>query len=226
MFEPVHIPAHIFDDSVSVAIQLDVLGLKADWLRSAIEEGISPVLACTLNDPVQLPGILGWGKVTRALRDRLIPRGYTRLTVVGQASTVDPSGKYAIVVAAGDDKTGQRGHVNPANRSPKGLATRLAIQDNQLSFAEVDADFRRFSKVPKVIPLQTWLLLYFIDDVADEVRCELSLPDSIGDDGYVLTWKTRILLPPLDLPNKPAHRIEDDEDDEGVDDFDVTRKTG
>jgi hypothetical protein len=100
----------------------------------------------------------------------------------------------------------------------------LAIEDNKRSFAEYEPDFARFSKAPKVVPKQTWMLLYFIDDVADEVRSELSLPSSIDDDGYVLTWERRILLPPLDLPNKPAYRVEDD--DEGDDGIEVTRKTG
>lgn len=216
-------PHQIFDDPVSVAVQLDVLGLKADWLRSAIEEGIGPVLACTLNDPYQLPGILGWGKITRAWRDHMIPRGHQRLNIRGQASTAAADGKYAVVVAAGDDKTGRR-NGEPSNRSAKGTATYLAVDDNRRSFAEYEPDFERFNEAPVVKPKQTWMLLYFIDDELDEVRCELSLPSSIDDYGFVLAWGQRILLAPLDLPNKPAYRAEDE--DEGDDDIDVTRKTG
>jgi len=215
-------PARIFDEPIALTVALDQLGLRADWLLASVEEGIGPVLACTLHDPRQLPGILGWGKITRAWRDRVIPLGHKRLTNMGQALTVDPTGSYGIVIAAGDRGTGRRNE-HPSNRSPKGVATYRAIDENIRSFAEYEPDFGRFAKASKGAPRQTWFLLYFIDDELEEVRAELSLPKTIDDEGYVTEWETRILLqPPLTLPGKPAFMADDD--DEGDDDIDVMRK--
>jgi hypothetical protein len=44
----------------------------------------------------------------------------------------------------------------------------------------------------------TWILLFYRDK--EEIRAELSLPDSIGDDGHIDHWRERIILgaQPLD----------------------------
>ena len=43
----------------------------------------------------------------------------------------------------------------------------------------------------------TWILL--IHRASNEVRCELSLPISIGDDGHIDAWSERILLGSIPL---------------------------
>ena len=47
----------------------------------------------------------------------------------------------------------------------------------------------------------TWVLLYNVTD--EEIRCELSLPDSMVD-GYIDTWLERIILPPIALQATPV----------------------
>jgi len=50
----------------------------------------------------------------------------------------------------------------------------------------------------------TWVLLFHSD--GKEIRAELSLPNSIGDDGHINGWRERIILgaQPLDDEIAPA----------------------
>jgi hypothetical protein len=199
--------------------RLDALGLTATILRDAVDEGVAPVLACTKNDPEQLPGILGWGKVTRALRDRLVsqPFNWTRANHRGQPSTVRPGNAVAIVVASGTPETGTG--ERPATRSTKGPATQAAIADNALTFGAMDEEFKKLDEVvkkaaPSASPAQTWMLLYFIDEEGEEIRAELSLPDHMDEDGYVDSWRERILLAAIPLDRTPVTLSDEDEDED------------
>lgn len=215
-------PSKIHYEYIDVARRLDELsGLKEDSLREAVEYGTAFILDCTDNDPSQLPGILGWGKITRGLREGLIPKGFSRANVGGQASIIAPDGSFGIVVAGGDDRTGVVGP-DPSTRSSKGPVTAMAVDDNVLSFADVEPSFIKFEKKLLAGPKQTWMLLYYLDEVNDEVRIELSLPSHMDVDGHVISFRERIILTPYTLQSKPAIFIDDDEDDE--DGFQVTRR--
>lgn len=218
----------IIEEPALVTTRLDELDLRAEWLRTSVERGVREVLSCTENDPHQLPGILGWGRITRALRDVLIPlKGYKCGNRNGQASTIRPDRAFAIVVAGGDERTGQPGLPDPTTRSTKGLATEQAIDNNTLSlwWDRPEAEWRRFDRPkPDRPPTQTWLLLYFIDKEAEAVRLELSLPECMNDEDHVGSWTERILLDPIELAINPEVVVESD--DEADDDVSVTRKSG
>lgn len=199
-----------------VAGRLDGLGLTEALLRDAVDEGVVPVLSCTANDPDQLAGILGWGKITRALRDRLVrqPHKWQRARHRGQDSTVKPDGSVAVVVAGGTEATGTASGVAPATRSTKGPATRDAVARNWLTFSAVDPEFEKYDPPPPPPSAeQTWLLLYYIDHDAGEVRAELSLPESIDSDDHVTRWRERILLESIPLDEPRSVNTETDEDD-------------
>lgn len=221
-------PCRIYDDPASVVSRLDELGLRPEWLSLAVQRGVGEVLACTANDPQQLPGILGWGRITRFLRELLIERrGYERANLRGQPSTVHPDGKFAIVVAGGDENTGRRTDPDPATRSTKGPATEDAIEKNTLSlwWDMPEAEWGRFDKARRIVPpKQTWMLLYIIDEAAEEVRLELSLPRFMDEDGYVTDWSDRIIIKSFPLPTKSPVVIPDDDD--GDEEISITRKTG
>src|SRR5882724_11620415 len=43
----------------------------------------------------------------------------------------------------------------------------------------------------------TWILLFHRDQASNEVRCELSCPVKINDDGQIDAWAERIILAPI-----------------------------
>ena len=151
------------------------LGIAEEVLHYAIRYGQGFASECTAHEPSGLPGILAWGKTMRALRDRLVPNGWTASSGKNYATVVNPSGEFAIAVAAGDQNTGLRKE-NPSNRVGKGPQTEEAIDMNhsQLSFASLSSEFAETKQ-------QTWMFLHYVDTGADEVKCELSLPSAITD---------------------------------------------
>ncbi len=183
--------AIVYIEPVATASRLDALGIDQPTLVESVKEGAGFVLDCTQHDALYLPGILGSGKIVRALRDRLIPRGWGYSNPRNYALTTDPGGSFAIAVAGGDASTGRE--ETPTTRTEKGPATRDAIYGNlQHQLAEVDPQFPR---VDKPLTIQTWILLYFIDNHLSEIRAELSLPSGMDRDGYVTSWRERIVLP-------------------------------
>lgn len=203
-------------DETEVIGRLHDLGLVVPVVQEAVEEGVAPVIACTGHDPVQLAGILGWGKITRAFRDRMVPTGWKARAVRGQAITTSPDGTVSVIVAAGDENTGRDGGPQPTTRSAKGPATKDAVAWNQHSFAEISAEFAKVA--PDRAMARTWVLLYFIDEDEDEVRVEISLPTHIHDNGFVSEWHERIIVPAVELgsPQPPPSDEGRDRQDEEV----------
>lgn len=119
-----------------------------------------------------------------------MPRGWIPSNSQTFATIIDPAGVFAIVVAAGDQHTGLRDRTH-STRSEKGPATRNAIGTNQMAFAEIDPSYP-WPRV--VIPKRTWFLLYYLDEDADEIRIELSLPAAMTGDGHVTAWRERRIL--------------------------------
>ncbi|HWE68905.1 MAG TPA: hypothetical protein VG205_01010 [Acidimicrobiales bacterium] len=201
-------------DPIQVVGRLDEMGLKPDVLAAAVTEGCAIVRDCTLNDPAQLAGILGWGKITRAFRDRHVPLGWTRKSVRSQATTVSPDGRMSIVIAGGDENTGIGGDTAPTTKSAKGPATKDAVASNQRSFGEINSEFARAAEDAVH---RTWILLYYIDEESEEIRVELSLPSYIQENGYVYEWREQIVIPPISLSRPQPPSIEEQGDDEEID---------
>lgn len=198
----------VHSDPAQVTGRLDALGVAAELLGNACQYGLFHAFQCTRHDPPMLPGVLAWGKTMRYLRDQLVPLGWTVSNARNYATVVHPHRGLAITVAAGDANTGLSDAL-PSTRHEKGPATRDAVRQNQLTFADVSESF----PVPTKDELgsQTWLLLHFADEEREEIRMELSLPQDMTADGYVTTWRERILLPPLPFsPSPEGPRVEDE----------------
>ena len=150
---------------------------------------------CTELDPPILEGLLRWGRATRALREQLVPHGWTYDNPNNLARTIHPSRDFAVVLATGDEGTGLPS-TGAGPRHARGYATELAIHANgQLAF-EFDSLLRLATagRSPGLGHLQTWFLLYYPEP--EHFRAELSLPQGI-DRGRITRWTERILLPPL-----------------------------
>jgi len=213
-----------FEGPIEVPGRLASLALDEPALRGAVEEGVKRHLFnCTKNDPA--PGIVGYDKITRALRDRLIPtRNWKREKRRQQPITIRVDGRVAVIVAGGDDFTGliDPDLPDPSTRSKKGTATVGAVQDNVASFADIDPTFAEV--VPARPEVQTWVLLYYVDPDNLEIRVELSLPIMLNDEQHICKWYDRIVLAPIPFDAEDVPVEEDD--DEGDDGIDVTARNG
>lgn len=179
----------IHHETAEVADRLALLDLSADLLRDAVAMGEAARNSCTENDAISTPGFLAWSRTLRGLRELLAPMGWSKEVDRGFETTVAPNGKFAVAVATGDEATG-RISGSPKTRHPKGSSTAAAIAQNQLSLFDESEPIA--PRVATVVERVTWFLL--IARGVDEVRCELSLPKAIGDDGRVESWAERIVL--------------------------------
>jgi hypothetical protein len=180
-----------FQPDATVDERLEGLGVSADILTQAVLVGEAARASCTFNDPPILPGVLAWGRTVRGLAELLAPKGWIRRDVGNFSTILDKRLGIAIAVATGDEATGLSSG-EPRTKYPKGPNTVKVVAQNyrQLRLFDEPGD----DKTPPEAVL-TWILL--IARVENEVRCELSLPDSIGDDGRVEGWRERIILPPI-----------------------------
>jgi hypothetical protein len=181
----------LFAPSATTEDRLESLGLSSDILTETILVGEAARASCTANDPPILPGLLAWGRSLRALAERLADKGWTRRDAGNFSTVTDPRLNIAIAVATGDEATGLRGAI-PRTKYPKGPNTVRVVDQNiqQLRLFEEPEDAA--ADGPAAL---TWILL--IARVGNQVRAELSLPDSIGADGRVEGWRERIILDPV-----------------------------
>lgn len=199
----------------SLEEQLARLGLTAEVITRAVKSGYIARTSCTANHPVVYPGMVQYGETNRHLRDGLKPLGWSCLNDRNMELTISPEGGIAVVVAGGNEGVGQVDK-KLTTRRRKGATTTQAVDTNrQLPF-----DFL----VPDIAPIvtddgtkvrQTWVLLHFF--TRTELRYELALPVTIGDDGYIETWKERIIFPPVsidgtDIPIMPEYAEQPDVD--------------
>ena len=179
----------VYFHPIEVDDRLGNLDLDVDTLWRSLQFGQAYAADCTRHDPPSGKGIIAWDKVNRMLRDLLVPSGWSIENHMNYAMTVHPNGKWAVIVATGDEQTGLPTGA-PQTRSSKGPATQRAISRNinQLSFAQLDPTW-------SVRPARlTWILLYRFDAEDYSIYGELSLPVSMTSDGHVNRWQTRIML--------------------------------
>lgn len=181
-------------ESSDVTTRLAELGLDQMDLQEAVMQGMFARSECTPNDPPFYAGINAWARPVRVLREKLIPKQWTRSDDDNYSLVVNPDGNLAIAVATGDENTGIA-MANPMTKSAKGPKTQRAIEDNQyqLSLFEPSPEF----EIPETAHNDrvTWILLQYYDQSKKEVRFELSLPSSYS--GKVDGWSERIILSPL-----------------------------
>jgi hypothetical protein len=186
-------------DSWDVRNRLAELGLDPEPLVEVVQRGHIAFVSCTANHPPMYPGLAAWAETVRALREYLIPKGWTRSDENIYSLVIDKTGGVAIAVATGDDGTGRQ-EVTPTTKAAKGPSTLDAVVANQfqLSLFTEPQLISAPSGAPKADeqPL-TWILL--IHRARNEVRSELSLPSSMGPDGHIDRWEERIILGAIPL---------------------------
>ena len=207
----------VYVRSAEVTARLNELGLMREDLLEAIHFGSTYAAECTRHDPSSMAGTLLWGKTVRRIRDQLIPDGWDVSDKRNLPLTVHPSGRWAIGVASGDECTGIP-DMTPATRYDRGLATRQAVSSNQLSFSTWSVDWAQEAAASAK---QTWFLLHYRDDGADEIRVELALPAEMTPSGFVTQWKERIILGGVGNSSAVMPAALDDSIDSGADAIDI-----
>jgi hypothetical protein len=179
----------------AAASRLANLGLEAEPLREVVRRSFHAYISCSPNHPPLVRGIWAWGEAVRALREYTLPKGLRRSDENNYSVVIDDERSIAIAVATGDVATGIP-ELSPTTRAVKGILTLLAVVANraQLSlFSEADLPpVTQDTGKEQRENVVTWLLLIY--RAGNEVRCELSLPSSMGTDGRIDAWHERIIL--------------------------------
>ena len=183
--------ASIFWGPAEVEDRLYQLDLTQTSLWESVKYGQAFAAECTIHDPSVGKSVIAWTKVTRRLRDFLVPKGWLKENPNNYEMTVHPDRRLGIVASAGDSNTGIQDRT-PMTRVQKGVMTKRIINDNQPSFSDVSFDPKWRKPTEK---RKTWILLFHIyGRNSDKVRAELSLPVATNLDGRVSVWEERIIL--------------------------------
>ncbi len=78
-----------------------------------------------------------------------------------------------------------------------------------------------FAKLDASVNKQTWFLLHYWDEDADEIRVELSLPAEMTPDGFVIQWRERIILRGSGDGSAVTQAVRDDSIGPGTDVIDI-----
>lgn len=194
-----------------------LFGLTVSDLQAVARQCLSAFLSVGPLNPKGFSGTSAWAAGIEVLRAILISRGWMPEDPNGQPRIVSPDKKHAITVISGDADTGNP-HGFPQTRNGKGSQTRRSVQYNSrqlVLWGQADQKPATFDLAGASEQL-LWILLFYVDVDAQEVRFELSRPVNIADNDKVDEWRPRFIMPALSFraPNGG------DTPDDGVD-FDV-----
>lgn len=185
----------IYAEAGDIDSRLTQLGLEESKLADIVRRGYLAFASCTPNDPPLYPGFSAWATMVRGLREYLLPE-WERCDENNYSLVVNPTGTVAIAVATGDDATG-RPETAPTTKSSKGPSTIEAVTSNQMQLElpyVFDSAPDLASTRPEDTDEQRMTWIFLVHRARGEVRCELSLPTSMGSDGRVDGWRERIIL--------------------------------
>jgi hypothetical protein len=189
------VTTNVIHDPVEIDSWLARWSLRPEDISIPLMIGRAAGADTTHNNPVSAAGYYRWSESYRAICELLCTeqRGWLRADVDGQPLVIHRGYGIALLVTSGTNETGDLIADEATNRNPKGRATRAAVTENQLILPFADAlpplRDRRF----RDHGLVTWFLLYAIDNEGD-IHAELSLPRSIGENGHVNSWATRLVF--------------------------------
>lgn len=170
---------------------IDLLEICREGFRSAADQ-FSPF------EPVTAFGFQRWAKTVGRLRDALDAVGWSHPDINNAPRSLSPDGTVLIAAIAGDERTSDPKAV-PSNARARGTTFTREVTENASTATVIPArvpllfDQSTFGAESSRSTRTTWVLLYFWDRAANEIRAELSLPEAIRD-GRVTSWRERILL--------------------------------
>lgn len=198
---------NIYCEELNTQERLAQLNLTEVALLEAVKNGYLARTKLTKNHPRIYWGYMTWAETVAGLREALLPLGWGKSSKGNYELAIHEELNLAIAVVTGDEGSGFP-HATPSNKRPKGKNTIEAIGvNNQMDL--IDEFVEPASESDDFIPeslvcnnnFQTWILLYHFAE--NEIRCELSLPSEIEDDGIIKGWKERIILTAIPLGEPP-----------------------
>jgi hypothetical protein len=187
----------IYEDD-DAATRLATLALTVENLVAALMAGDAEARAWTEAAPPNMSGMARWGRTNEALRIGLAKKSkdWTYRNPRNLPLTINEPIGVAIVATSGDGGTGDP-KWSPCTKYVKGVAVAKAVEQNeQLAlFSEVDVEVGKALGAVAATSnsLRTWIYLYRV--TPDGIFSELSLPESITNDGYIDKWRERIIVP-------------------------------
>lgn len=189
----------IFKTQEEVATRLEQLGASGAAIREAVNQGYLQRERLTANHPIIYHGLNMWGETVAALREQLLPQGWRRQDIGSYALTVHEERNLAIIVASGDENTGNPDEF-PSNNSKKGRNTVEAVEANrQLELFENLPVVSGGGDLSSTDDRPTWVLLHYTDVALREIRLELSRPLNMDMSGKFTEWAERIILNSISL---------------------------
>ena len=193
---------------------LAAAGLTDDVIRRVVLRGETERDSETPFDPPTRGGMTAYYERVRALREELVPLGWSVDNTKNFCTTVSPCGGYAVAFVSGDAFTAGEDRT-PQPTYPRGAATAYAVNKAQLHlFDEPEPE-------EDALP-QVWFVVVHRPPGQSEVRVELSLPEAIADDGTVTRWVERHPLEIIDITTPPP--LDDHDEVEEVVEVQVGRK--
>lgn len=209
------------DSLIQTTQVLMSFGLTEDIIRDAIIQGEVERDSATANDPPTRGGFDAYAQRVRVLRDHLVPEGWSADNTKNLCTVVTPDGRHAIAVVTGDGATGMQ-DMAPQPKYARGDATAYAVVPNQSSFDFYGNVNNRTDTGEQRGPM-LWFLLVHRQPGSEQVRMELSLPESITEKGSVSSWHIRHVFEPIDLVGDALISNVSDAEDE-IKDLGITRK--
>ena len=182
-------PIILDDPAVVAAFVQSNLRVSLAQLWDALSIGMAEAALTTEHSTAGAFGTRLWDGTAMSLRDQLKPAGWDVLRPGGLEVVRRSDGLVQITPSLGNEHTGVLSAGVPKWEHQRGVSTKRAINENQLSLADLAPDEVAFQ------PIQTWWLLYrvFVRDEQKMLRAELSLPVDLNRRG-VVRWAYRLLL--------------------------------
>jgi hypothetical protein len=178
--------------------RLGELGVDLAWIIRSLQRGDAEARTVSLLAPKGFEGTTRWGRSAEAFREETTEAGWTPDDTLNIARSVNPAGDLSIVVTTGSKGTGEA-EKSPSTKYNKGSGVAASVATNALVL-DFDAEFLAKTGLPSAeaaAKMQTWFLLFLL--VGNKIYSELSLPDAIGQDGFITSWRERIINPVIEL---------------------------
>jgi hypothetical protein len=173
--------------------RLAELGLEHASLIEALRQANLYRVRTTDHHPKLYRYQIMYGETVAALRDLLVPNGWSKSDDGNYELVVNADNTIAIAVASGDDATAVATRT-PSNKSPKGRHTIDAIHINRQ--ADMFSELLETAERAKT-DVSTWILLHKVSN--NQILAELSKPNEIDEHGIIFSWSERIVLGAIPL---------------------------
>lgn len=182
--------------------KLKSMGLLVEDFTFAISRAIYESRRSSPLHPRTSAMTRAWEEVVAAFRESVLSglKGWNYTFDSGLEYTINSERGLSIIATSGNKDTGIIDGF-PKTKNAKGSATENVICRNLDLFGENEApesEVLDSSVSISIDSTQTFVFLYYFDQSAQEVRCELSKPSGMsGYNGHnkISSWSERIILP-------------------------------